>query len=301
MSSPIARLIIGVTLVTAACSDKSVQVNGRADSALARDLALASASTAAPTFKDGPATPPETLAAMPRKEVAPPATAPAPRRTKPTIEKPVEAPTPTAVQPAPQQQAPAPQPVVTESVAPAPAAPAVERNEIASGTAGTLTSGSKMCATSTLAGDKFVATLNAALPGSNGTEIPAGSSVVLEVASVKPGDRAEDALITFRVRAIVVNEKTYHVNADVLPTSALERNKVQGADPNADKKKIAGAAIAGAILGQIIGKDTKGTLIGAAAGAAAGTAVTKAREKYEVCLPAGSQLQIKLTEAIVLS
>lgn len=299
MSSPVARLIIGAALVTAACSDKSAQVNGRADSALARDLALASASTPAPTFKDGPVTPPETLVAMPRKEVAPPAPVPATRRTKPPVEKPVEAPTPAPS--APQQQAPAPQPVVTESVAPAPAAPVVERNEIASGTAGTLTSGSKMCATSTLAGDKFVATLNAALPGSNGTEIPAGSSVVLEVASVKPGDKTEDAQITFRVRAIVVNEKTYHVNADVLPASALERNKVQGADPNADKKKIAGAAIAGAILGQIIGRDAKGTLIGAAAGAAAGTAVTKAREKYEVCLPAGSQLQIKLTEAIVLS
>jgi hypothetical protein len=301
MASPVARLIVGAALVTAACSDKSAQSNSSADSTLARDLALASASTAAPTFKDAPVTPPDTPATAP-KEVARPPRAQVKPAPKPPVERPAAAPVPVP-QPAPQQQAPAPQPVAipVDSPAPADTAPAAVRHEIASGTGGTLTSGSKVCASSSLAGDKFVATLNAALPGSNGSEIPAGSSVVLEVATVKAGDNVDEAQLTFRVKAIVVNDKTYPVTADVLPTSTLERNKVQGADPNADKKKIAGAAIAGAILGQIIGRDTKGTLIGAAAGAAAGTAVTKSRQRYEVCLPAGSQLELKLTEAIVLS
>jgi hypothetical protein len=158
-----------------------------------------------------------------------------------------------------------------------------------------------VCTSSNLPGDKLVATLNTALTGSNGYQIPAGSTVVLEVASVSPGETADGAKITFRVRSIVVNDKTYTVAADVLPAGSLDRTKVAGADPNADKKKVIGGAIAGAILGQLIGHNTKGTVIGAAAGAAAGAAVAKTGEKWEACLPSGAQLTLKLNEPLVLS
>ena len=113
--------------------------------------------------------------------------------------------------------------------------------------------------------------------------------------------KAENAKITFRVRSIVVNDKTYNVAADVTPESTLDRTKVQGVDPNADKKKVAAGAIAGAILGQMIGHNTKGTIIGAAAGGAAGAIVAKAGEKWEACLPAGAQLKLRLNEALVIS
>lgn len=151
-----------------------------------------------------------------------------------------------------------------------------------------------------MVGDKLAATLDGPITGTHGAELPAGSTVVLEVASVQSGDKAENAQITFRVRSIVVNDKTYTVSADVLPTSALDRTKVQGADPNADKKKVIGGAIAGAILGQMIGHNTKGTLIGAAAGAATGAAVSKAGEKWEGCLPAGAHIRLKLNSPLVL-
>lgn len=284
-----AKLLLGVALAAAAaCGDKAKEA-AIADSALAADLALASAQPAQPTFQDTAIAPaPAKAAEAPKRE------APAPVRTR------------SAPQPKPQErivQAPAPQPqppaVVPQSVAPAPT-PAPARGEIVVGSAGALTSGSKVCTSSNLVGDKIVATLNAPLSGSNGTEIPAGSAVVIELATLQSGDKAENAQLTFRVRSIVVNDKTYNVNAEVTPVSSLDRQKVAGADPNADKKKVAGGAIAGAILGQIIGRNTKGTIIGAAAGAAAGAAVAKSREKWEACLPAGAQLTLKLTEALVL-
>jgi hypothetical protein len=256
---------------------------------LAADLALASAQPAQPTFQDTAIAPaPVQAAEAPKRE------APAPIRTR------------TAPQPKPQQQvvqAPAPQPqppaIVPQSITPAPL-PAPARGQIGVGSAGVLTSGTKVCTSSNLVGDKIVATLNAPLTGTNGTEIPAGSAVVLELATLQSGDKAENAQLTFRVRSIVVNDKTYSVNAEVAPTVGLDRQKVQGADPNADKKKVAGGAIAGAILGQVIGRNTKGTIIGAAAGAVAGAAVAKSQEKWEACLPAGAQMNLKITEALVL-
>jgi hypothetical protein len=189
-----------------------------------------------------------------------------------------------------------------QPIAPAPApAPAVIQGEVAAGSAAGLTSGAKVCTQTNQPGDKIVATLNTALTGTNGKEIPAGSTVVLELATATTGQTAEGAQLTFRVRSIVVNDKTYSVDAEVVPLSMTEKSKVSNGDPNADTKKVAGGAIAGAILGQIIGHNTKGTLIGAAAGAAAGAAVAKSSEKWEACLQSGAQLRLKLNAPLVIT
>jgi YMGG-like Gly-zipper len=279
--------LLGAAIAATACSDQAAK-QARSDSALAQDLALAGTPTAQPTFQDTSVSPAPVKAAPEVKE--PPALV----RTRTT---------PPPPKPRPQTiSQPAPAPVTTPQIlatAPA-AAPASERGEIASGSSAELTSTSKVCTTSNMVGDKLAATLDGPITGSHGAELPAGSTVVLEVASVQSGDKAENAQITFRVRSIVVNDKTYNVAADAAPTSALDRTKVQGTDSNADKKKVVGGAIAGAILGQMIGHNTKGTLIGAAAGAAAGAAVSKAGEKWEGCLPAGAHLRLKLNEPLVL-
>jgi hypothetical protein len=278
--------LLGAAIAAAACSDQAAK-QAKADSSLSRDLALAGAATPEPTFQDTSVAPAPVKAAPEVKE--PPA--PVRRHTPPP---PVPRRRPDIIsQPAPVS---APQVV---AAAPSPA-PAPERGEIASGSSAELTSTSKICTSSNMVGDKLAATLDAPIMGTHGTELPAGSTVVLEVASVQSGDKAENAQITFRVRSIVVNDKTYNVAADALPTSSLDRTKVQGADPNADKKKVIGGAIAGAILGQMIGHNTKGTVIGAAAGAAAGAAVAKSGEKWEACLPAGAHLRLRLNEPLVL-
>jgi hypothetical protein len=184
------------------------------------------------------------------------------------------------------------------SPTPAPAtAPAASRGQIGAGTGIVMTSGGRVCTETNRPGDKIVATVNESVNGTNGAVIPSGSKVVLEVASVTPGDQAQ---ILFRVRSIVVNDSLYNVEGTVTPSTPLERVKVANSDANADKKKVIGGAIAGAILGQIIGHNTKGTVIGAATGAAAGAVAAKAGEKYEACLPAGASLHMTLSQPVAM-
>lgn len=288
-SSARKRLVaLATATVVAACSGKDRQ-SATADSSLARDLALASAQPANPMFQDTAIAPsPETKPAARSTETP----TPVKRRPQP---KPVA---PPPREPVVQQQAPQPAPTpATVATAPAPE-PARAVAEIGSGTGIGLTSGSKVCS-SALPGEKLVATLNDPVSGTNGANLPAGSTAVLEVASVS--GEGENATINLRVRAIVVGDRTYNVSANVASDAAMVRTKVQNPDGNADKKKVIGGAIAGAILGQVIGHSTKGTVIGAAAGAATGAAVAKAGEKWESCLPAGAQLRLTLNAPLVMS
>ncbi|HWH49903.1 MAG TPA: YMGG-like glycine zipper-containing protein [Gemmatimonadaceae bacterium] len=286
-------------LGAAACSDKSANARAQADSELARDLALAGAQPTQPTaFTDTSVAPTPSPAS--KATQGPPATQHTHTSRKPKVETPPPRPVKQVAQapeqspPTPVQQAPQPAPAPAAAPAPAPS-PAM----IGSGTGFGLTSGSKVC-TSNLPGDKLIATVNDAVTGSNGAVIPAGSTVVLEVASVTPGENGQDAQIAFRVRSIEVNGKDYRADATVTPSAGLEKTKVDNPDPNADKKKVIGGAIAGAILGQIIGHNTKGTVIGAAAGAATGAAVAHAGQKYQACLPAGAPMHLTLNSAIVM-
>jgi len=280
----------------AACGDRGTQSKGATDSDLAHDLALASQQpTAQPTFQDTAVAP--TPKPAPAKETAP---VPQPKSRSPRRPPPEpRAETPRPVSPPP-AQVPVTQPTqVAQAPAPAPA-PAPARGEIGVGTGFGLTSGAKVCTNTNRAGDKIVATLNSAVTGSNGAVIPAGSTIVLEVASTNPGQNGDGAQITFRIRSLVINDKTYDVNGDVSTVSPLEKTKVANSDPNAEKKKVIGGAIVGGILGQMIGHNTKGTIIGAAAGAATGAAISKSGESYEGCLPAGSSLHITLNSSILM-
>jgi hypothetical protein len=272
-------------IVAAACSDKA-KSRAATDSALARDLALAGQQTAQPTFQDTSIAPAPTPAATAKQN--PPA--PVQKRT-------AQAPKPAAPQRVAQAPAPTPVPAPVSQL-PAPTVAAIH-GEIGAGTGVALTSGSKVCTSTNLPGDKLVATVNETITGSNGAVIPAGSTVVLEVASVTTGDNADGAQIAFRVRSVVVNDKTYNVSAEVAPTTPLEKSKM--GDPNADKKKVIGGAIAGALIGQMIGHNTKGTVIGAATGAAAGAVASRGGQKLEGCLPSGAGLKLTLNSGLVMS
>lgn len=286
---------IGAVLIgAAACSDRSANVRAQADSELSHDLALAAAQPTQPTnFQDTSVAP--TPAPASHANEGPPAT----RQTHAARRRRVESPPPRPIAQAPMQPAPI-------SVQPSPApvtaapAPAAVVGSIGSGTGVGLTSGSKVCTTN-LPGDKMAATVNETVTGSNGAVIPSGSTVVLEVASVTPGDNGDNAQITFKVRSIVVNGKDYPADATVTQSGALEKSQVDNPDPNADKKKVIGGAIVGGILGQLIGHNTKGTIIGAAAGAGAGAVMAHASQKYQSCLPAGAPMHLTLNSPLIMS
>jgi hypothetical protein len=278
-----------LALAVSACSDRAKQA--AADSDLARDIALANQAPANPQFQDtalGAA--PETHSAK-RSARTPPARVPtrrssAPRRAPTTVER-----------PRPSKPAPgAPAPGEPPAAAPAPAPRA---KGFQSGTSFGLVTKSQVCTTN-LPGDKFVATITEPVRGDNGAMLPAGTTVVIEVASVIPGDTPEQAQISLRVRSIDLNDEAIGMEGNVAIASPLERRQVPR-DKNSDRRKVVAGAVAGAVIGQIMGKDTKSTVIGAAAGAAAGTAAAMAGRKYDACLPAGASLRVTTSQPITIS
>jgi uncharacterized protein YcfJ len=160
-----------------------------------------------------------------------------------------------------------------------------------------MTTNGRVCARTALVGDKFTATVSSATVGTNGAVIPAGATVVLEVASVDRADPTEQSQIHFRVRAIDLNGEPYPADGDVATLSSVET--VRSASGN-ERTKVVGGAVAGAVLGRIFGRSTKATVIGAAAGAAAGTAAAKASQSTDFCLPEGSALRLTLSREIVV-
>lgn len=292
-------LATAVLVLAAACGDRNAAAHASADSALARDLALAGASTSEPTFQDTAVAPAPRQSAAGTDDGTSSRSTRAADRPEPRIE---------ARRPIHRREEPAPEPVMEPAPAPTTVVPAPvpatirgPSAEFGVGTGVDLTSGSQVCTATNMPGDKLVATVNNEVTGSNGAVIPAGSSVVLEVASVTPGQNGQPPQITFRVRSVMVNGTPYNVSADVASTQPMQTTAMQGTDPNAGKKKVIGGAIVGAILGQMIGHDTKGTVIGAAAGAAAGAAISHAGQQTETCLPAGAPLHMTLNAPLVIS
>ena len=273
-----------ITLARALIAGGDSRNSAVADSELARDLALAvQAQSAVPQFSDSAiSTAPEpTPAATPQRRTPVTKTSAPARRTTPTVTT------------RPRPSAPA---EVVEQPAPAPAprrAPG-----FGAGTSFGVSTKSPVCTTN-MPGDKIVGTLNEGVTGQNGAYIPAGSTVVLEVASVTPGDSPESAQITLRVRSIDIDERAVSVPGNVAILSDLERREIPRTS-GADKKKVIGGAIAGAVIGQVLGRDTRSTVIGAAAGGAAGAAAAAASRKYDACLPAGSNVRITTSEQITL-
>jgi hypothetical protein len=275
------KKLLSVSLVVALAACQRGE-SPRPDSALSADLALASQMQAArpvPQFQDttpqAASTPEPTRSPAPRRPASRIDNAPRVR----TVPRQSTQPVPTLPQPEPTRQA--------QSVASQPAA----GPSIGAGATFSLASGQRICTSSNRPGDRFVATVSNTVSGSNGGMIPAGSNVVLEVASVT------DNGITFSVNSVELNGRNYPVQGDVASTAGFERVRLNG---SSDAKKVAGGAAVGALIGQLMKKNTKGTVIGAAAGAAAGAVAAKETEKYENCLPVGATMRLTLTNALFM-
>ena len=279
-----ALVIFVATTVASACGgtdDDSLAT----DSALQRDLTMASLDSSLLEFRDAdPLTPPPSRAPVARAATG--TRTPAPRPAPPPAPRPR------------QEASPTPPPTVAtpDPIAVAPTPAPAPRAMITAGTALSLAVGSRVC-TSNRVGDKFVATLSEDVTGTNGAVIPAGTRAVVEVASVTPASQGSDARITFRVRTISTDEGALAPVGEAVPQDALEQVRVEG---GSDAKKVAAGAVVGALIGQMIGKDTKGTVIGAATGAAAGTIAARAGAKYDGCLPAGGRVRMVLAEGLVV-
>ena len=278
------RMAAAIALVASAACPRGNDGDAGADSALSRDIALASQPSTPAGFI------PADTALNPRGTPAP---APRPARAN-TPQRPVQQRTPVRV-----TERPAPAPTETESprVEPTPEpAPAAESPRSSAGTlAGTMlgvSTNARVC-TDARPGDKIVARVTET-SGPGSVLIPAGSTVVLEVASMQVNEQSpERSTITFRVRSVSAGDVDYPGNGAT--TTADASQKISATSKSSDAKKVAVGAAAGAILGQILGKDTRSTVIGAATGAAGGAIVGKVTRQYEGCVPAGAALRVVLS------
>ncbi len=282
-----------LVLAIAACSgDKQGDASALAqDSALARDLARVGGDTAVvPALQDVPVEAPP-----PAPVVTPPATkAPAPRPKAP------------APKPAPPKQTPAPAPApATENVTPTGntvekgPGTTVKMGTVAAGATMRLGAADKVCTNTNKIGDRFVATLNEAVTGSDGAVIPSGAAVTIELTQLKRSENANDQIeMGFRVINIAFDGRTYALDADV---QTAQISRVRNSSTGNDAKKVLGGAVAGAVIGQILGKKSKGTIIGAAAGAAAGGAAAAATANYEGCVDAGAPIVVRLNAPVTVA
>ena len=284
-TSRIAPLALTFALGVAACSkgDNKADTSLAQDTALSRDLQLATGDSAAqPQLKDVPATPaPE------------PSRNPSPTTSKPRTSRPAPKPTTPAAKPTTPPRTPS-----GNTVTPGEKSSGGNVGAIASGTTLTLASSSKVCTNTNKVGDRFSATLNEPVTGSNGAVIPAGATAVIEVTKLKRSENANDNIeMGFAVKTISFGGATYNVDGDVT-SAAVDR--VRNSTKGNDAKKVVGGAILGAVIGQVIGKDTKGTVIGAAGGAAAGTAAAAATANYEGCVNDGARIVFTLTSPLTI-
>jgi hypothetical protein len=153
-------------------------------------------------------------------------------------------------------------------------------------------------------GDKIEAKLIDQLSSPDG-----GGAVIAEAGSLLKGEitelkrashaKSEDdramVKMTFTSLETVDGEKTL----DATVTNA-EGRMIAASTTKRDALIIGGSAIAGAILGKVVGKDTKGAVIGAVGGAVLGTGAVMAAKGYELDVPAGSKLSLRVDAPVTV-
>lgn len=281
-----------MVLAVAACDQGAPRAD--ADSSLSRDLTLATAAAPTgftPSLADTAVTTRSASSSQPSRTPSPPAVAPVV-----TPKAPVRA--PLALPPSPSVRPPASEPAPT--VAPTGAPPVAEggakgtaRRAIGSGSVLDGRTSSEVCSLANKPGDRLVAALHADVVATDGTRLPAGTPILVEMAT--PG---KNETFAFRVKAVQVAGVLIPIEGTVeIQGDQRERQVSKGGD----RSKVIGGAVAGAILGRVLGGGTKGTIIGAAGGAAAGTMAAARNTVTEQCLPSGATLTVTLTAPLVLT
>ena len=150
-------------------------------------------------------------------------------------------------------------------------------------------------------GDKVEGTLAAPLLHEGHTIAEAGAVIRGEIVELTRASRAKSeedrASVKFQFTSLqtVDGEKT--ISATVTNS---EGKMVAKSTSTRDKLMIGGGAVAGAIIGKVAGKDTKSTVLGAVGGAVLGTGAVLAAKGYELEVPAGSKVSLRVDAPITV-
>ncbi len=187
----------------------------------------------------------------------------------------------------------------TRTATPPDSAPRTSRRRASSrtipaGTALALSSDATICTNTHKVGQGFAAALTKSVQASDGSTIPSGARVVVEITELKRSEEAGDPItMGFRVTSIASGGRVFSVNA---PAQSASIARVRRPSRTTDAQKVAAGAALGAAVGQAVGQDAKSTMTGAAAGAAVGAAAAKASANYEGCVPAGGRINATVAD-----
>lgn len=150
-------------------------------------------------------------------------------------------------------------------------------------------------------GDRVEGTLAAPLLYEGHTIAESGAVIRGEIVELTRASRAKSeedrASVKFQFTSLqtVDGEKT--ISATVTNS---EGKMVAKSTSTRDKLMIGGGAVAGAILGKVAGKSTKSTVLGAVGGAVLGTGAVLAAKGYELEVPAGSTVSLRVDAPITV-
>jgi type IV secretory pathway VirB10-like protein len=217
---------------------------------------------------------------------------------------------PAAPEPAPALQetgeaaAPAPQPA-GETAAPEPAprpepppveAPRMVEINVPAGRLVNVELKQRLASNTSKAGDVFRVQVAHDVRVDGIVAIPRGSEIVGTVTEAVPLPRiGGQARLTLKLTDLVLpSGTTVPIHASLVQVGANQTGR--------DAATIGGGAVAGGILGNILSKagGAKGSVIGALVGAVAGAAVAARTGKEELVLPEGTELGVKLDDALAL-
>ena len=150
-------------------------------------------------------------------------------------------------------------------------------------------------------GDRIEGTLVGPLLYEGHTIAESGAVIRGEITELTRASRAKSeedrasAKFQFTTLQTVDGEKT--ITATVTNSEGKMVAKITG---TRDKLMIGGGALAGAIIGKVAGKDTKSTILGAVGGAVLGTGAVLAAKGYELEVPAGSKVSLRVDSPITV-
>jgi hypothetical protein len=151
-------------------------------------------------------------------------------------------------------------------------------------------------------GDAVEAKLTAPLVVDGKVVAEEGATVRGNIADLQRASKSKSedarALIKFNFNELETVGGTKRISSTV---TGSEGKLAAKSTSTRDKLIIGGSTVAGAIIGKVAGHSTKSTVIGAVGGAVVGTGVVLSAKGYEVEVPPGSKVTIRVDEPVTVA
>jgi hypothetical protein len=202
---------------------------------------------------------------------------------------------PVAVKPQPK---PKPKPAAPKP-APAPA-PAPTPKVVSTGTVLATAIDAEISSKVNKAGERVTTTVSSDIKDASGRVlIPAGAKVTLTISEIHESENKGDKTgkLTLTPTAVQINGESYALAGTAV---ALDRYLKSRPTNGGDVAKVGAGTAIGAVAGRVIGGNTKGAVIGGLIGGAIGTQRAIETHDRDVIVPAGSRVELTLSQDIAL-